>query len=130
MSPEMTGQVALGWVLIVLGLLFVLVGFAGAIQNIFRSKETTTRSMTAEAMTAFLKALTELIKALSTAPLWLVCVLLGFALIAYGSRLAFPPASPVKSASLILVQRRGAGPPHAVMIDHARSRNVSINHGR
>ena len=98
----MAAQEILGWVLIVLGLVFVLLGFAGAVQNMFLSKASGTRALTAEAVTAFTKALTELIKALSTAPLWLACVVVGFALIAYGSRLAFPASPAIKSGSLMI----------------------------
>ena len=78
---------ALGWVLIVIGVAFILVGFTGAVRNMFRREQT--RSVLGLDV-GFLKAMTELVKALSAAPLWIACTIVGLILVVLGSRFAFP----------------------------------------
>ena len=73
-----------GVVLIVLGIAFLFLGFAGAVREMF--KKAVTRGGLAE-FTKLIDAVTALIKALTAAPLWLACVAIGVILVGAGAYL-------------------------------------------
>ena len=77
-------QVMVGWALMVVGFAFILLGFAGAVQNMLPKPKV--RALGTAGDVDYLRALTELVKALSTAPLWLGCTVIGIILIIMGSR--------------------------------------------
>ena len=79
----------LGWTLIVVGFLFILLGFAGAVLTMFRPpKQRPADAMPIEAITKLIDAVTALIKALAAAPQWLALVVIGMGMVLYGSYLA------------------------------------------
>ena len=85
-------QQILGWVGIILGVLFLFLGFAGAVREIVRNR-VGAREFDPEAWAKLITALNQLISILATSPMWLACVLLGLLLIFLGSRVALPGAN-------------------------------------
>ncbi len=77
----------LGWVLIILGVLLLLVGFAGAVQVLMTRRRAMPAAEVAEDRTTLTMALRVLIRALLSAPLWLACVIVGIALLILGSHI-------------------------------------------
>ena len=86
----MAGSVVVGWILIVLGILFVLGGLASAIAQELRRAAPGRLSGLEAGPADFLAALSALIEALGRAPLWLALTTVGFLLIVFGATLAFP----------------------------------------
>jgi uncharacterized membrane protein len=72
----------LGWILTVVGLLFILLGFVGAVRDIFLKP----KAQQANWMD-WIQAITELIKALTAAPQWLALVVVGVGLVYWGQHL-------------------------------------------
>jgi sulfite exporter TauE/SafE len=81
---EVTDMNILGWVLIVMGILFVLLGLANAGKTTFSN----IKGIEPQSATGVINAVTELIKTISAAPIWLGTTAVGFALIYFGTRLA------------------------------------------
>lgn len=78
-------MIILGWIMIVIGILFVLVGFGNAVKTVFPP----TMGLEGEGGGVdIIKAITELIKALTAAPMWLGSTAVGCILIYFGTRLA------------------------------------------
>ena len=75
----------LGAVLIVLGVLFIILGFAGALREISRGRVAPAAARGLEGYTKLIEALTDLIKALTAAPQWLALTFVGVVLIVLGS---------------------------------------------
>jgi hypothetical protein len=80
-------MVTLGWIVIVLGILAVLAGIAGAIAQIFKDIASSKPLSLNDLPTDFVDALRLLIESLTKAPVYLVLLLAGFALIVYGGTL-------------------------------------------
>ncbi len=76
-----------GWIIIVLGILATLAGIAGAILQLIRNLENKRSKSKFDLPTDLLTALRLLIEALISAPVWLVLLIFGLALIVYGGTL-------------------------------------------
>lgn len=79
-----------GWLLIVVGVGFVVLGFAGAVLKLVtdaRQAPQTRSGPGLPAITDLLKAVTELVKALTAAPQWLALEVVGIGLIGLGGYL-------------------------------------------
>jgi hypothetical protein len=78
----------LGVFLIVAGVAFVLLGFAGAVLEMFKKARSTDRGVPSLSdISKLIDALTGLLKALTAAPMWLACVFIGSVFIAAGGYL-------------------------------------------
>ena len=86
----MAGSVVVGWILIVLGILFVLGGLASAVAQELRRAAPGRFAGHAAEPAEFVAALSPLIEALARAPLWLALTAVGFLLIVFGATLALP----------------------------------------
>ncbi|MCL6569017.1 MAG: hypothetical protein K6T35_09085 [Meiothermus silvanus] len=75
---------ALGWFLIGMGVLFVLLGFAGAVRDVLLKPER--RAIPGEAWADLVRLLLEALRVLLTGPRWLLATAVGLALIWAGSR--------------------------------------------
>ena len=80
-------MVIVGWIVIVLGIVATLAGVAGAIIQLIKMIEGKTGRSKYDVPTDILTALRLLIEALISAPVWLVLLIFGFALIVYGGTL-------------------------------------------
>lgn len=86
-------MIVLGWVLVILGVLFILLAFAGAAAEFIRqawNRAATEEGISTEkiqAITKLIKALTGLLKVLFTGPRWFLCFLVGVFLVYAGLRL-------------------------------------------
>lgn len=82
------GTVVLGWILIGMGILSTGAGITGGITTMFKEiKRKANQSRDygpGDLPTEFIEALTEFLKALTQAPVWLALVFVGFVLIAWG----------------------------------------------
>ena len=74
------GSVFLGWVLIVLGVIFMMLGAGAAAKELLTRKE----EERPEGVIDIIKALTEFVKALTAAPQWLALSIVGLVLVIYG----------------------------------------------
>ena len=83
----MFNTVVVGWILVVVGIIAVLAGVAGAIIQLIRSLSKQKGGPAYDLPTDILTALRLLIEALVAAPVWLVLLIFGFALIVYGGTL-------------------------------------------
>lgn len=72
-------NLVVAWALLVLGLLFVVVGLAGAVKTIFNPPVATRGSVSIDSI---ITAITELIKALTAAPQWLALAVVGIGMMA------------------------------------------------
>jgi hypothetical protein len=81
------------WVIILLGIIASLAGVTGAISRLMRDLFIRQNLSAADLPTGFLEALRALIETLIRAPIWLVLLLFGFALIVYGGTLIVRPQS-------------------------------------
>jgi hypothetical protein len=71
--PERSTQLPiLGWVLIVSGILFIFLGFAGALREVVRGTIGPTATRGAEQYARLIEAVADLIRALTAAPQWLL----------------------------------------------------------
>ncbi len=82
----MFNTVVVGWIVVVLGIIAVMAGIAGAIIQLIRNLENR-KGGVLDAPTDILTAIRLLIEALISAPVWLVLLIFGFALIVYGGTL-------------------------------------------
>ncbi len=82
----MPSTVLVGWILVVVGIIATLVGVAGAIIQLIRNLQKRQGGKLLDP-TDILTALRLLIEALVSAPVWLVLLIFGFALIVYGGTL-------------------------------------------
>jgi hypothetical protein len=73
-----------GWFLIGMGVLFVLLGFAGAVRDVLLNPER--RAMPTEAWADLVRLVLEALRVLFTGPRWLLATAVGLALIWAGSR--------------------------------------------
>ncbi len=80
-------MVILGWVIIVIGIVATLAGVAGAIAELLKILQKRQSGSKYDLPTDILTALRLLIEALVSAPVWLVLLIFGFALIVYGGTL-------------------------------------------
>ncbi|MGZ6316635.1 MAG: hypothetical protein ACXWNQ_05195 [Anaerolineales bacterium] len=80
-------MVVLGWIVIVLGVVATLAGIAGAVAQMMRNYASRKGTSLNDLPTDFIEAITQLIQTLIQAPIWLVLVILGFALLVYGGTL-------------------------------------------
>jgi len=80
----------LGWTLMILGVLFVFLGFAGALREIIRGTIGPAATRGAEQYARLLEAVADLVRALTAAPQWLALVTVGVILIVLGAVFAFP----------------------------------------
>ena len=71
-----------GWILTIVGLLFILLGFVGAVRDIFLKPQAQGANWL-----DWIQAITELIKALAAAPQWLALVVVGVGLVYWGQYL-------------------------------------------
>ncbi len=76
-----------GWIVILLGIVATLAGIAGAIIQLIRNLENKRGKSKFDLPTDILTALRLLIEALISAPVWLVLLIFGLALIVYGGTL-------------------------------------------
>ncbi len=76
-----------GWIIVVLGIVATLAGIAGAIIQLTKNLDNQRSKSTFDVPTDILTALRLLIQALISAPVWLVLLIFGFALIVYGGTL-------------------------------------------
>ncbi len=83
----MFNSVTLGWVVIVIGIIATLAGVAGAIVQLIKNLESKKGGAKYDLPTDILTALRLLIEALIQAPVWLVLLIFGFALIVWGGTL-------------------------------------------
>jgi hypothetical protein len=83
----MINTVTVGWVLIVLGIIATMAGIAGAIIQLLRNIQKRSGGPRYDFPTDLLTALRLLLEALVSAPVWLVLLIFGFALIVYGGTL-------------------------------------------
>jgi hypothetical protein len=82
----MFNTVVVGWIVVVLGIIAVIAGVAGAIIQLIRNLQSR-KGGVLDAPTDILTAIRLLIEALISAPVWLVLLIFGFALIVYGGTL-------------------------------------------
>ncbi len=82
----MPSTVLVGWILVIVGIIATLVGVAGAIIQLIRNLQKRQGGKLLDP-TDILTALRLLIEALVSAPVWLVLLIFGFALIVYGGTL-------------------------------------------
>ncbi len=83
----MPNTVLVGWILVVLGIIATMAGIAGAIVQLLKNIQSRKRGSNYDFPTDLLTALRLLIEALVSAPVWLVLLIFGFALIVYGGTL-------------------------------------------
>ena len=79
---------ALGWILVVIGLIAILAGVVGGIAAMFKKVEQDAERGALGAgvlPTEFVKALTELVKVLIQAPQWLAILVIGILLVVLGA---------------------------------------------
>ncbi len=84
------GSVILGWVLIVVGLFFILLGFARAVQT--PPPRRVAEALGEGGLAGIISALTKFVEALARAPQWLALTIVGVLLVVIGARLALPGA--------------------------------------
>jgi hypothetical protein len=84
------GNAVVGWILIALGILFVLGGLASAVARELRRGVPGRLAGLPSEPAGFLAALSALIDTLAKAPIWLALTAVGFLLIVFGATLAFP----------------------------------------
>ncbi len=82
----MPSTVLVGWILVIVGIIATLVGVAEAIIQLIRNLQKRQGGKLLDP-TDILTALRLLIEALVSAPVWLVLLIFGFALIVYGGTL-------------------------------------------
>lgn len=80
-------MVIVGWICIALGIVATVVGIAGGIIQLIKNLQKRPGGIQGDLPTDILTALRLLIEALIAAPVWLVLLLFGFALIVYGGTL-------------------------------------------
>ncbi len=80
-------MVIIGWIVIVLGIVATIAGVAGAIAQLLKNLQKRYGGSPFDVPTDILTALRLLIEALISAPVWLVLLIFGFALIVFGSTL-------------------------------------------
>ncbi|MCJ7553942.1 MAG: hypothetical protein MUO34_08665 [Ignavibacteriaceae bacterium] len=83
-------MIILGWILIVIGVLFVVVSFIGALTDILKSsrtKEMLPDAKLLEALSSIITAITKLLSTIFTGPKWFLVFILGVILIYIGARL-------------------------------------------
>ncbi len=80
-------MVIIGWIVIVLGIIATIAGVAGAIAQLLKNLQKKEGGSKFDVPTDILTALRLLIEALISAPVWLVLLIFGFALIVFGSTL-------------------------------------------
>jgi hypothetical protein len=83
----MLNTVVVGWIVVVLGIIAVMAGIAGAIIQLIRNLKTRKGGAALDVPTDIITAIRLLIEALVSAPVWLVLLIFGFALIVYGGTL-------------------------------------------
>ncbi len=83
----MLNTVVVGWIVVVLGIIAVIAGIAGAIVQLIKNIQNKKGGPRFDLPTDILTALRLLIEALISAPVWLVLLIFGFALIVYGGTL-------------------------------------------
>ncbi len=83
----MFNTVIVGWIVVVLGIIAVMAGIAGAIVELIKNIQGRKQGTNYDEPTDVLTALRLLIEALVRAPVWLVLLIFGFALIVYGGTL-------------------------------------------
>ncbi len=83
----MFNTVLVGWIIVVLGIIAVMAGIAGAIVELIKNIQGRKKGTNYDMPTDILTALRLLIEALVSAPVWLVLLIFGFALIVYGGTL-------------------------------------------
>ncbi len=74
----------LGWILVVVGVLFILLGLAAAAKDVLKKEA----QVEQKGDKSIWEILTELVKALTAAPQWLALTIIGIGLVVYGSSLA------------------------------------------
>jgi len=79
--------VLVGWILVVLGIIATIAGIAGAIAQLLKTLAKRQGGSRFDLPTDILTALRLLIEALVAAPVWLVLLIFGFALVVYGGTL-------------------------------------------
>lgn len=81
-------MVIVGWILVVVGIIATLAGVAGAIIQLIKNIENKKKGGSKFAdPTDILTALRLLLEALISAPVWLILLIFGFALVVYGGTL-------------------------------------------
>jgi hypothetical protein len=81
------GTPILGWALICIGVIATMAGIAGGIATLFldiKRRASEGAFGPTDLPTELLKVLTEFLKALTAAPVWLALTILGFVLVAWG----------------------------------------------
>ncbi len=82
----MFNTVVVGWIVVVLGIIAVIAGIAGAIVQLIKNLKDR-KGGVLDAPADIITAIRLLIEALVSAPVWLVLLIFGFALIVYGGTL-------------------------------------------
>jgi hypothetical protein len=80
-------MVIVGWILVVVGIIATLAGVAGGIIQLIKNIENKKGGSKYDQPTDILTALRLLIEALVSAPVWLILLIFGFALVVYGGTL-------------------------------------------
>ncbi len=83
----MFNTVVVGWIVVVLGIIAVIAGIAGAIVQLIKNLKDRKGGSVYDVPTDIITAIRLLIEALVSAPVWLVLLIFGFALIVYGGTL-------------------------------------------
>ena len=83
----MISTVTVGWVVVALGIIATIAGIAGAIAQLIKNLQKRQGGSRFDLPTDIFTALRLLIEALISAPVWLVLLIFGFALIVYGGTL-------------------------------------------
>ena len=79
-------MVIVGWIVVVLGIVATVFGIAGGIIQLIKSLQKKSGGLPLDPID-ILTAIRLLIQALTAAPVWLVLLLFGFALLVYGGTL-------------------------------------------
>lgn len=77
----------LGWLLILLGLAFIVLSLVGAARDLFRAKAVAPAAAGLTELSEFGKMLTELLKVLFSGPAWVTMFIAGLILILLGAGL-------------------------------------------
>jgi len=83
------GHIFVGWILIILGIFFVVLGLAAAARDVILKYYLDLSSESVPALKNILEIFVALIKALTKAPQWLALTIVGLIIIILGSTWAF-----------------------------------------
>ncbi|MBS3934033.1 MAG: hypothetical protein KGZ35_06730 [Truepera sp.] len=77
----------LGWLLILLGIAFIVLSLVGAARDLFKARTVVSATASLAELTEFGKMLTELLKVLFSGPAWVTMFIAGLVLVWLGASL-------------------------------------------